>query len=486
MSSRMSPQRKGSRPRDRRGSRRRDRRERRHRRARVVGGDHRDRVAGLVPPAQPRLAAPRRCPPRSATSTTVARRPRPRPCPATTTTTAPRRRARRRPRRPEAERPTCAATFEAGARVPARPVPAARARRARRRASRCSSPRRPGRARRSSPSTRSRARSPTGGEGLLHDAAEGAVEPEVRRLRARLRRATRVGLLTGDNVDQRRRADRGDDHRGAAQHDLRARRPRSTACATSCSTRCTTSRTATAGAVWEEVIIHLPARDRPSSRLSATVSNAEEVAAWMQTVRGETEAVIEERRPVELEHLYLVGERGAEQLHLLPTFVDGRRRAPPQSRSPPASTAAERPRPPGAAGAAGCYKPWRTEVVERLAEERMLPAIVFVFSPRRLRPGGRAVPRRRACASPTPAERRALRRDRRRARRRASPTTTSTCSATTRGSPASKPASPRTTPGMVPPMKEAVEEAFAAGPAEGRVRDRDARRSASTCRRARS
>ena len=26
------------------------------------------------------------------------------------------------------------------------------------------------------------------------------------------------------------------------------------------------------------------------------------------------------------------------------------------------------------------YKPWRTEVVERLADERMLPAIVFVFS----------------------------------------------------------------------------------------------------------
>ena len=26
------------------------------------------------------------------------------------------------------------------------------------------------------------------------------------------------------------------------------------------------------------------------------------------------------------------------------------------------------------------YKPWRTEVVERLAEERMLPAIAFVFS----------------------------------------------------------------------------------------------------------
>jgi len=75
------------------------------------------------------------------------------------------------------------------------------------------------------------------------------------------------------------------------------------------------------GAVWEEVIIHLPT-DIDLVALSATVSNAEEVAAWMQTVRGATETVIEERRPVELRHLYLVGDRGAEQLHMLPTFVD--------------------------------------------------------------------------------------------------------------------------------------------------------------------
>ena len=56
--------------------------------------------------------------------------------------------------------------------------------------------------------------------------------------------------------------------------------------------------------------------------LSATVSNAEEFADWIQTVRGETEAVIEERRPVRLRHLYLVGDREAEDVHLLPTFVE--------------------------------------------------------------------------------------------------------------------------------------------------------------------
>ena len=45
---------------------------------------------------------------------------------------------------------------------------------------------------------------------------------------------------------QRRRADRGHDHRSAAQHDLRRRRRRSTTCATWSSTRSTTSRTPTA------------------------------------------------------------------------------------------------------------------------------------------------------------------------------------------------------------------------------------------------
>src|SRR5438067_8489431 len=77
------------------------------------------------------------------------------------------------------------------------------------------------------------------------------------------------------------------------------------------------------GPVWEEVIIHAP----PTVDLvclSATVSNAEEFADWIETVRGATTAVIEERRPVELRHLYLVADRDAEALHLLPTFVDGR------------------------------------------------------------------------------------------------------------------------------------------------------------------
>ncbi|HEX4863882.1 MAG TPA: DEAD/DEAH box helicase, partial [Acidimicrobiales bacterium] len=77
------------------------------------------------------------------------------------------------------------------------------------------------------------------------------------------------------------------------------------------------------GPVWEEVIIHAPP-EVDLVCLSATVSNAEELADWIGTVRGETSAVIEEHRPVELHDLYLLGDKGSDRLLLMPTLVDGR------------------------------------------------------------------------------------------------------------------------------------------------------------------
>jgi ATP-dependent RNA helicase HelY len=59
------------------------------------------------------------------------------------------------------------------------------------------------------------------------------------------------------------------------------------------------------GAVWEEVIIHLPRSVRMVS-LSATVSNAEEFGDWLQAVRGDTEVIVSEERPVPLEQHVLV------------------------------------------------------------------------------------------------------------------------------------------------------------------------------------
>jgi ATP-dependent RNA helicase HelY len=69
------------------------------------------------------------------------------------------------------------------------------------------------------------------------------------------------------------------------------------------------------GAVWEEVIIHLAPTVRLIS-LSATVSNAEEFGDWLDTVRGDTEVIVSETRPVPLEQHVLV--RG----DLLPLFDD--------------------------------------------------------------------------------------------------------------------------------------------------------------------
>ncbi len=59
------------------------------------------------------------------------------------------------------------------------------------------------------------------------------------------------------------------------------------------------------GAVWEEVIIHLP-RNVKMVSLSATVSNAEEFGDWLQAVRGDTDVIVSEERPVPLEQHVLV------------------------------------------------------------------------------------------------------------------------------------------------------------------------------------
>jgi ATP-dependent RNA helicase HelY len=129
------------------------------------------------------------------------------------------------------------------------------------------------------------------------------------------------------------------------------------------------------GAVWEEVIIHL-APEVDLVCLSATVSNAEEFAEWIQTVRGATEAIIEERRPVELTNLYLVGDKGSDRLLLMPTFVDGRPN-PEAAALDARQEARDRYR---GRTRSRLYTPRRPEVAELLSDEDMLPAIYFIFS----------------------------------------------------------------------------------------------------------
>lgn len=53
------------------------------------------------------------------------------------------------------------------------------------------------------------------------------------------------------------------------------------------------------GPVWEEIIIHMP-RSVQLVALSATVSNVEEFGTWIEEVRGATDVIVSERRPIPL------------------------------------------------------------------------------------------------------------------------------------------------------------------------------------------
>jgi ATP-dependent RNA helicase HelY len=137
------------------------------------------------------------------------------------------------------------------------------------------------------------------------------------------------------------------------------------------------------GAVWEEVIIHLPDAVRLVS-LSATVSNAEEFADWLVSVRGDTRVIVEEHRPVPLWQHMLVHRR------LFDLFVAGR----PGVADEPAATrevdpdlvryVREQQRFAEPARRGGRPRPWRppsrVDVIDRLDREGLLPAITFIFS----------------------------------------------------------------------------------------------------------
>ncbi len=150
------------------------------------------------------------------------------------------------------------------------------------------------------------------------------------------------------------------------------------------------------GAVWEEVIIHLP-ESVAMIALSATVSNAEEFGEWLETVRGETSTIVEERRPVPLFQHVMVGRRifdlfddphGSQDLDRLdqPERVnpelfrvarDDWARHRMKDRRP--ARGGKRPNK-GPGGTRGVWTPRRSEVVEQLERASLLPAIMFIFS----------------------------------------------------------------------------------------------------------
>lgn len=137
------------------------------------------------------------------------------------------------------------------------------------------------------------------------------------------------------------------------------------------------------GAVWEEVILHLP-KDVKVVSLSATVSNAEEFGAWLDEVRGDTTIIVSENRPVPLNQHVLFGDE------LLPLFQPGKevrvnvdlvQRHANKMRAP--ITRPTR----GRRGYSGLDRNYgrivrisKPEIIEILEDSDLLPAIFFIFS----------------------------------------------------------------------------------------------------------
>jgi ATP-dependent RNA helicase HelY len=128
------------------------------------------------------------------------------------------------------------------------------------------------------------------------------------------------------------------------------------------------------GAVWEEVLIHLMESVQVIS-LSATVSNAEEFGEWLGTVRGSTDVIVSEVRPIPLYQHVLIGNR------LVDLFKDA-------GKINPELLALEResmrkikmPRHRRERFDESENKLSRPEIIETLDRQGLLPAITFIFS----------------------------------------------------------------------------------------------------------
>lgn len=128
------------------------------------------------------------------------------------------------------------------------------------------------------------------------------------------------------------------------------------------------------GAVWEEVLIHLMESVQVIS-LSATVSNAEEFGEWLGEVRGNTQVIVSEIRPIPLYQHVLIGNQMLDLFQrpgqINPQVLQREREAIR------ASAISKHHR-----GRISDSKDrlTRADIIEKLYKENMLPAITFIFS----------------------------------------------------------------------------------------------------------
>jgi ATP-dependent RNA helicase HelY len=128
------------------------------------------------------------------------------------------------------------------------------------------------------------------------------------------------------------------------------------------------------GAVWEEVLIHLMESVQVIS-LSATVSNAEEFGEWLGEVRGNTQVIVSEIRPIPLYQHVLIGNRLLDLFdkpgQINPEILQREREAVRKA----AISRHRRGRFNEAQDRLS-----RADIIEKLANQNLLPAITFIFS----------------------------------------------------------------------------------------------------------
>lgn len=131
------------------------------------------------------------------------------------------------------------------------------------------------------------------------------------------------------------------------------------------------------GPVWEEVVIEAPS-DVPLVCLSATVAEVDVLGDWLRAAHGPTEIVVEEERPVALDHVYAIGNLHHAPPLLLPMFVEGRLNPVAELRDGTRRDTRgeglrvrDRDRP---------VTPTRDELLSAVAADGLLPCIWFVLS----------------------------------------------------------------------------------------------------------
>jgi ATP-dependent RNA helicase HelY len=139
------------------------------------------------------------------------------------------------------------------------------------------------------------------------------------------------------------------------------------------------------GGVWEEVLILTPSVVRFVA-LSATIGNADFLGDWFTQVRGPTTIVVEKTRPIHLHNHLAVVKRGQPTADIV-DLLDGARLSDEARKVDNLMKSSRRFRPgtkwqgPKSSAPPAPYRaPRRSELMQALEREDLLPVIVFIFS----------------------------------------------------------------------------------------------------------